>query len=71
MNEITKAFIFSAVLCVALGLCVTFDTTDNGTVEPLETKITGTKENPIIIGNQTLQLLVIQGDSAYGVPYDN
>lgn len=70
MKEITKAFIFSAVLCIALGLSVIFDTTDNGTVETLETKITGTKDNPIKIGNQTLQILVIQGDSAYGVPYD-
>lgn len=70
MKEITKAFLFSVLLCAALACSMLIEPTDHGTVEPMEMKIIGTEDNPIVIGNDSFQYILIQDDTFYGVPFD-
>lgn len=72
MKLISKCLVVFMVVSIALTfnlLCHT-QNTEHATVELIETKITAHKDTPIIIGNHSLEYIVIQGDMVYGVPVD-
>lgn len=68
MKRIHKYSLVIAVVCIALLASQVATTTEPATVTLIETKITAHEDAPIIIGNHSLEYIVIQGDMVYGVP---
>lgn len=70
MKRIYKYSMVIAVVCIALLASQVATTTEPATVTSIETKITAHEDTPIIIGNHSLEYLVIQDDVIFGVLVD-